>query len=410
MKRLLLSTVFIWIPFLCLAQTGSFYDYHYFSQERVDSLQNIFENTPNDTLKMAVANDLGYYYCEAMPDSALQFSLIQNQIAQSLGQKLWLTASLDLLGYIETRRGNFSKALKYLHEAIALAENPDTEKSIWRIAKFDSEGDPIRARLTVLSNSYNDLGLLYLTIGDLDKVKYWCGKAIKVGEEIEDLVVLSYAYDNVGQVYLKQGKRDSAMLFLQKSLGFAKQSGLFKYNAAALNGMGNLFMDKGMPDSAMSYFRQGIVISRSNENPSIEAYSYYFLSNLFTKLQSPDSSYYYGLKSLQLFHRHGDPSGQLLALRMITKVLKSQGSLDSAFYYQELAMALQDSLQGTDKIKQFEKINFDQALRLEQLEKERIEAQNRYRVMGLGALLIILAGIGIVLYRNNRQKLKANQA
>ncbi len=410
MKRFLKTIALIFIPLFCLAQNGSFYDYHYFSQSRVDSLHNIVENTQNDSLKMVAAHDLGYYYCEAIPDSALHFHIIQNQIAKRLGQKLWLAASLDLLGYTETRRGNFSAALKHFLEAIEITENKDSEKSVWRISKFDPDGVPRRARLTMLANAYNDLGLLYLTLGNLSMVEYWCGKAIIVGKEINDPVVLSYAYDNVGQAFVTQGKSDSAMIYLQKSLYFSKQSGLYKYHAAALNGMGNLFLDKDMPDSAESYFRQGIEMSKSTENPSLEAYSYYFLSNLFAILQSPDSSYYFGLKSLQLFHRHGDPNGQLLALRLITKVLKSQGSLDSAFYYQEMAMNLTDSLMGTEKIKQFEQVNFNQALRLEQLEKSRIETQNRYRILGLSAVLIILLGLGLILYRNDRQKLKANHA
>jgi signal transduction histidine kinase len=72
-------------------------------------------------------------------------------------------------------------------------------------------------------------------------------------------------------------------------------------------------------------------------------------------------------------------------------------------------MVAKDSLHNVEKIKQFQNIGFDEQLRLQELEREKIRYQNKIRtytmLAGLGVFLII----AFILYRNNRQKQKTNK-
>jgi signal transduction histidine kinase len=82
---------------------------------------------------------------------------------------------------------------------------------------------------------------------------------------------------------------------------------------------------------------------------------------------------------------------------------------DSALYNMEAAAVIRDSLISLEKIKQFQGVDFEEQLRTQELEKERIQTRNKVRlyslITGLGVILII----AYILYRNNVQKQKANE-
>ncbi len=72
-------------------------------------------------------------------------------------------------------------------------------------------------------------------------------------------------------------------------------------------------------------------------------------------------------------------------------------------------MLLYDSLNNKEKIKQFRHIGFDEQLKLEELEKEKIQTQSKIRTYSVLAGLAVIFIIAIIIRRNNRQKQKANQ-
>ncbi|MBD2701755.1 hypothetical protein IC229_13980 [Spirosoma sp. BT702] len=89
---------------------------------------------------------------------------------------------------------------------------------------------------------------------------------------------------------------------------------------------------------------------------------------------------------------------------------KKQKSIDSAFYYLDKVTPLKDSLANNEneKLRQVLNITFDDQLRLEELEKERIQSQNKLRMYAMLAGLAAILIIAFILYRGNRQKQKAN--
>ena len=57
----------------------------------------------------------------------------------------------------------------------------------------------------------------------------------------------------------------------------------------------------------------------------------------------------------------------------------------------------------------FQKEAFKEQERLQQLEQEKIEAKNKLRNYTLFGVLAVFLIVGLLLYRNNRQKQKANK-
>jgi hypothetical protein len=100
----------------------------------------------------------------------------------------------------------------------------------------------------------------------------------------------------------------------------------------------------------------------------------------------------------------------LNAYKVLSSIYHARGKTDSAFKYQKLAFAINDSLFTIEKNNQFQNINLEEQHRLQELEKDKIKTQNKFRIyalfIGLGVLLLI----GLILYRNNRQNRKLTKS
>jgi len=84
---------------------------------------------------------------------------------------------------------------------------------------------------------------------------------------------------------------------------------------------------------------------------------------------------------------------------------------DSAFKYKKLAFNSLDSATKSriESLTKAQSLAFDDQLKLKAIEKEHADAQNKIRTIALLAGLGIMFLVGFLLYRNNRQKQKANE-
>src|SRR5205814_8911540 len=70
---------------------------------------------------------------------------------------------------------------------------------------------------------------------------------------------------------------------------------------------------------------------------------------------------------------------------------------------------VKDSLYGQKKIQELQRILLNEQQRQQQLQKERDWLRERYRLIALLTMLGVFLIIGIILFRNNKQKQKANK-
>jgi signal transduction histidine kinase len=107
------------------------------------------------------------------------------------------------------------------------------------------------------------------------------------------------------------------------------------------------------------------------------------------------------------------PAQSLDASILLKDLYTQAGSIDSAFKYQGLTLSLKDSLFNQEKIRAGQNLNFNefqrQAAIKAAVETEKIKYQNRVKIYALLSGLSLFLIIGLLLYRNNRQKQKANK-
>ena len=379
------------------------------NQGQADSLQLLLTKTNNDTLRMSIYRDLGIHYVEIKKDTAIHFLEKQIALANKLNLKLWEADGYALLTYAATKSGNYINSMNALLQGLKIAEDKKSEKNIWHLSKFSINNDPHKARLLVLASLHLQAGHLYRLMQKIEQEKSNYLECLKLAEKIKDPTFSHFGSHMLGGTYIDLNKLDSALLFEKKALDYSDQSGYKKYRGQIFEFIGIIYMKKGQFGLAKKYFYQGIKTNIEQNNLPFLANIDVLLADLFKKTGEADSSIIYSKRALAIYKDVGELPGVLSAYRSISDTYKIQNKIDSAFFYQELAFRASDSLNDPKKINQFQNIGFDEKIRIRELEKQKIEQENKIRTYALLSGIIIVLLIVFLLYRNNRSRRKANE-
>jgi two-component system NtrC family sensor kinase len=407
MKLLIIFLLLFMLPGLSFSQRYAYYNFP--TDEQHDSLQQVFADITNDTVKMVAYRSFAFYLSESKRDSAFYFLNLDLASAKKFGLKLWEADALDNSAYMLWRLGNFPGALQRFFEGIEIAENPATEKDSWNLAGFTADNNPHVARLIVLAELHFDLGTLYDEAGYSEKSLQEFVEAEKIAVENHDKSALSQVYTLMGHYYLLHNKIDSALLTLQKGVDYAEQSGFKLFEGDCLNYIGKANIIKGDYNTAEKMVARSEQVNIEQNSDAGLTHDYLSLADLYIKENNKDSSLFYAQKALPLIKTTKDLSDAANVYTELSAVFKLRDNIDSAYKYQTIALAAKDSLNNDEKVKQFENVGFTEQLRVQQLEEEKISTQNKIRTYAMLAGLGVVLIIALILYRNNRQKQKANK-
>ena len=405
---LFLALLLLLFPAFAMGQSSI---YKMVSKQQAESLRNELKIIKNDTIRMLLCRDLSNYYTEINTDSALYFGEQVLHLSRKFKTGLWEANALLWMATSFSRYGNYPKALESYSLAKKIAENKDCEKNILHIEYFTLDGDPHHARLIVLANIFIDFGSLYGETGNKEKGISFKMEAKKIAESIKDEATLSIAYLTLSGIYYERKEIDSAYLLINKALQYADAANFELYKGGYYNFMGHIWLQKKNSDSAEYYFRKGLQKSLEHNTYSLAGRNYYDLGELFYNKKQNDSSLYYTYKSMEVARSVPLPYSLPEAYRKLSLIYKILNEPDSALKYLELSFALRDSLNNAEKVnlRKYQSMGFDEQLRLQELENEKIQTKNKIRTYAMLAGLGVFIVIGLILYRNNRQKQKTNK-
>ncbi|MGA9293690.1 MAG: histidine kinase dimerization/phospho-acceptor domain-containing protein, partial [Ignavibacteriaceae bacterium] len=414
MKRtFLLMILFFSMLGFCRAQSGLFSilsDTTLSGTQKLDRLQLALKNTANDTVRMVAYYNIALYYLETNRDSSVYYDNKSIALAKQLRLKLDEAAALSDKGYALIALGKYPSSLESLSEAMKIAENPASEKSALPFLRGNT---PHERRIYNLGLINLHMGQLYGATDKRDKEKLKYFKVLGYALSIQDTFLLSLAYMNIGYSYSYLNQLDSALYFDQQALALQPHLGFFfrTWEGSILYTLGNIYLKKGNLKLARDTYLKSAESYKAHHNLHYLPRTYDALSKLYGRLDKPDSSLFYAGKLLKTARVLGQPEPLAASYRALSDVYSNLNKRDSSLKYLQLYTVLNDSLNNAEKknLLSYQNIGFDQQLRLKSLQEEKIETETRIRtyamLSGLGVLLII----GLILYRNNRQKQKTNK-
>ncbi|MGA7836532.1 MAG: hypothetical protein WB996_01075, partial [Ignavibacteriaceae bacterium] len=413
MKRAFLLIIIIFsMPGFCRAQSNLYSilsDTTLSGTQKLDRLQLALRNTANDTVRMNVNFDLALYFLETNRDSAVYYDNKSIALARRLGLKLNEAEALSDKGYALIALGKYPSSLESLSEAIKIAENPASEKDVLPFLRGQAAH---KDRLYILGQIYLHLGQLYGATGNmnLEKLNYF--KVLGYAQSIQDTFLLSMAYRYLGESYTYLNQLDSALFFEQQALVLQPHLDFYNRNwqGSVLYYLGNIYLKKGNVTLARDAYLKSVASYKAHHNLHFLPNTYDALSKLYERLHKPDSSLFYARKLLETARVLRQPQPLATSYRALSDVYSNLKNRDSTLKYLQLYTVLNDSLNNAEKknLLSYQNIGFDQQMRLKSLQEEKVQAQTRTRTYAMLAGLGVLLIIGLILYRNNRQKQKTN--
>ncbi len=401
MKSVLKIFFLLLLPGLATAQDGNSYE---------DSLLMVLKNTTNDTIRLEINRSLGFYQQDNDPDKARVYHEAQLELAQKIKLRLWEADAHQQLGYCYTGNGNFPAAYENYMKALQIAEDPSSAANGWGYSSFSYSKSPDEARQSIIGMIHFEFYNFYNRTRNLEEAFNHIVKALAIGESLNNQKILSLANRDIGIHYLDANKLDSAFIYFQKALLHYQKSPYKKNIGAVYLQLGQYYFQKKQFDSAKINYRKGMDVSLDPASMGLRGNTMGLLGRVYLATGQLDSALIYTLQAQKLAISTNDLSSQVIGLTQLGTIYHSKKEYSIAYDYLEKGKNLGDSLSNAyvDKIMQFQNLDFDQKMRLQELEKEQQQAKSRNRMIALLTGLGIILIVAMLLYRNNRQKQKNN--
>ncbi len=378
-------------------------------EEDTDSLRQAFMNATTDSIRYMLSSILGGYYTEVNWDSALYYKEVALHLAKTNNKKLDEAAAQNNKGYTLMQLGRFPESYQCFQEALKLAGNPENEEKTWW--SVDKENIIHSARLYFLAYIHNDFSHLLRTTGKTYEAIFHLMETKKIALQTGNQVIIGWVDKNIGKSYVLINKLDSALILEESAVKKLNRNEGRKYLSDAYHIMGQIYLKQNNSKRAIQNFHQGIQSATEQKNFTYLTENYSSLTRLYTENEkNKDSSLYYARKNLALLlSMESRDLGN--AFQNLYRSYQLNGNIDSAYKYQGLALAANDSANQAriKSLLDFQNMSFDDQLRLKELEREKVIAENRIQMYAMLAGLAACLVIGLILFYSYRKKQEANK-
>lgn len=402
------------------------------------SIGNSVEAQQLSKIKIDKLNQMALDQHDLNPDSvriyAQQALHLSNVISYAQGQ----VNALNSLCFSCYLQGEYKRGLNYCDNSLKIAINKDFKKAIGNIYLFTGlifinqgsfpaaldrllsflEISRKRQDLFAIADANSNIGLTYLKQHDTEMALEYYQEALNIHQQIDYPIGKVYILLNLGKVHLDRKSFKVARQYLNTAV---KLSGQLKNRRAFLHAnalFGSLSKSEGSYDEADEYYLTALKIADSlNLQFEIADISY-----LLAKLHYDQSDYSKAI-------RYGNKALKIAETVEATTIMSNALSILSYAF-----AAAQDMPQAKEFLKQFESLNDSISLKThstsmsammelyylkgEEQKNKQLEAQialkdmrirqDKFLLVAVAFVVVLISTITILLFRMYRHKSKAN--
>lgn len=376
-----------------------------------DSLRNIIATSKNDSLKIMVYTQIAFGKINK-PSEALEIISEMQRFCEGITSEKFVALCQRKIGTLYHRLNYFDRALEYYIRSAEIFTKLNDKEGMANCYNNIANAYASKGQLTLdhtyyeravdyhlkcikirrendttqLSNSYNNIGIVYmyqdkfeLALENLNKA-YKIYSAIPEGRGGADMVTL-----NLGDVYLKMAKKENKREYYDKAMGYFKnRMDAYKGDGAndkqikVLSSIGQILCETGQCREAMKFLNRAMKMSQQINNKSSIMETSLLLSEALEK--------------------QGDLSGAMEYMKLYNQAKDSLINERNASSVEQM-QAIYESAQ---KDKAIETLSTDNELQIMQVNKQRTAL---FSMIGGIVLLLVL---GFVLFNRYNIKRKAN--
>lgn len=306
---------------------------------------------------------------------------------------------LNNTGVVYRRVADYEQALTFHLKALKIAES-------------------INDKVTI-SAAVNSIGNIYLSMEEWSKALNYFSKGLELETARKNKLGIAINLNNIGGVYKNLGNYENALHHYQQSLVLNTQMNNSKGIAICLNDIGNIHNKTNRPDEALVYYLRALEINNQLGDKAYIAESYIHIGEVSSQLKNYKKSLSFLEKGLHLAQKAGAKKQIQLCYEALSQLYSRMGKYEQALNHYKLAISYKDSLLNETNTKNIANLQalFDNKKKEARIgilehEKEAKEQKIRHqRIVGailvLGILLILML-FGI-LYKNYRSRKYTNQ-
>ena len=356
------------------------------SQKFIDSLHHRLAMAKDDRSRIHAQIDLCSNYRLGNTDSSVYYGQEALRSAQKINYPIGEVFALSFMSITLGQTGDLSRALEMAFKALQIAKSNNLE--------------------SVTSPTLNSIGEIYIVLKDYPKALDYLQRQKKLYDNGEMNEGFGYALYDIGNVYEETDQLDSAKYYELQALEFFRK--INREEPFVYKTLGNIEMKSGNPTRALSYYQQSLQIAIQNNEHRASASAYNKIASFYKLVNQPDSGIYYARRGLEEAELVSHKKTILEAATLLSEFYEQQDSKESLRYL-KIANTYKDSLFGTGNIQIIQALVDKEEEHQKEIEAAKTKYQDQLKqyafIAGLGILLLIAS----ILYRNNRQKQKANK-
>lgn len=359
----------------------------------IELLPQTPDSSKADTTLVRILATLGSAYMFHNLDSSLLFSKRALEYSRRLDDRPGEAFALFSYGESLRMNGEALSALEMFFRALSIQRDLGDKRSESQCIMF--------------------IGLAYNTLGESRTGLEFMFRGMRLLPDDDFKPLRPFILSNIGDAYEKLHIPDSALDYQLKAKAVCDS---MKAKMTPLGALINIplaktYARRGDFDLARNLLYDAIFV---NDYLNL-APAQYLLAELYYEREQIDSSLYYARSGFVNAQKSRIKVTAMEASRLLAKIFKARNLTDSAFHYQNIALTLTDSLFSPQKfnslqllvIRHQQRENEITVLQMDYERQKEMQA-NRTKVFGLLAVLLAFLLIAIILFRNNRQKQKAN--
>lgn len=366
---------------------------------------------------------------QGQTDTALHLARTAYNMAKELGSQRLQASALDQMAVVQMNTSDVKEAISLLLKAEAMAVQlhdrrllakiqddiafyyiehqgnyPAGMEWVIRLAKTAGEANC----LSCTFNAWQHFAAIYSYIGDHKKSLYYLNKAIQANAALGN-GPNSALLNNLGETYRLMDRYPEAVLYYRQALA-AKSS--LALRAIIWSNLADTYVRMDSLAPAFHYAFRSLETAGGLEDMVVVAWVDGILARAYLKRNMPDSTLYYATRGLQAARHTGSLESMRTNAGLLSEAFLAKQHYKQAYEYNQLFIHYRDSMSGAEVANRTNLLQF-------QYNKEKTEAQiallneqkqaQRYQLVGAIILVLLIMSVAVMLYRNNRQKQKANE-
>jgi CHAT domain-containing protein/Tfp pilus assembly protein PilF len=291
---------------------------------------------------------------------ALTLYRLAQSIAEQIGDKAGIAATLDNVGIVHQSQGNYAQALEFHQKSLKMEEELDNKAGIaatlinigivhesqgnyTQALEFYQKGLSLAEQIghkPWIVNALNNIGIVHKSQGNYAQALQFYQKSLRMREELGDKAGMAAALTNIGTVHTLQSNYAQALEFYQKSLRMREELGDKAGIAAVLVNIGIVHTLQDNYTQALEFYQKGLSLAEQIGHKPWIVNALLNIGLVHSRQRNYAQALEFYQKSLRMREELGDKAGIARTLGNIGSVHYLQGNSAQALDFADRAAAL----------------------------------------------------------------------